>query len=271
MPCVETPSPWRWVFSPKVWNSSSGRYLLARAGGAYAETSCLGARGGRKLSTQSLTVRSNCCGLSLSSPRQGSSVSSELELAFNLEMKFPERQDFYFCTCPGYFWTGKEGMETCLSSPCSSMVMLRCFRLILHCRIRLQMAICSPRQVPEEPGRPPHPFPMWLCGSACSHYKQGDQSLSWKASVCCGHHLLWPESCFVPALSKAISKHYTFLHFVMFLDTPSSSLDIKPSQHWPQTAVKRVSRISCSIFWTVCSLTWLVFTQCSWQKAVLQA
>lgn len=127
------------------------------------------------------------------------------------------------------------------------------------------------------------PFPLWVCRSVCSHRKrypgtcpwdrvsQGVQNLSWKTPTCSSQHLVWPEAGYPPALSKATDKLHTFLYFVMFLDTSSSSLYVKPGQPWPQTAAEHILNVSRSIFWIVCLFACFVFSHCSWEKAVLYA
>lgn len=69
--------------------------------------SCIRSTGSQKFSTQSFSVRGCCCQLSPSSPKLESPVSSQLGLAFNLEIRFPTCQDF--CTCPGYFLNWDRG------------------------------------------------------------------------------------------------------------------------------------------------------------------
>lgn len=71
--------------------------------------SCIRSTGSQKFSSQSFSVRGCCCRLSPSSPKLESPVSSQLGLAFNLEIKFSTCQHFYFCKCPGYFLNWDRG------------------------------------------------------------------------------------------------------------------------------------------------------------------
>lgn len=135
---TEAPSQYRQVFSPvelqKMADGQCRRSLHCNqaASGLLMARSFL-------LREVASTMRSSLCWFSPSCPKLGSSVSSKLKLAFSLEMKFPNHQDFISAH-------EMQGMETLVKSLRfqGEAEMYLQSRLIPHSTMRLQMAICFP-------------------------------------------------------------------------------------------------------------------------------
>lgn len=196
--------------------------------------SCIGSTGDQKFSSQSLTTRGGCCQLTPSCPKVESSVSSELKLAFNLEMKFPAHQDFYFCMCSCVLLCWDGGNRMCPSSPCSSRARLRCFRLILCSGMRLLMAICSLRPIPSSRGSAGQSAPTISITQDPAPGTESHRGQKLELEDTC---VLQPTPCFsrgrfcTCTQQNSRQTSHTFLYLVSFPDNSSRALYLKPDHH----------------------------------------